>query len=221
MSGTSTHFKGSLLAVAGVLVGIAVILLLISSANGSSDDQTRKADANDLTTAVKVAPIESVSDQQNAAFSVLGTGSATMPASTRKILENPSVDIDRYGLNLNLAAGIGSPASDDPIWIIPGKDAVCLYITDPVDGGGTTCASTEDAIAGKLTIALRPGPGKAGKVAMAGLVADGTDSAVLSSDKGSDSTELSIKDNLWGFKADSPDTVTIDGPNGKYTVTAP
>jgi hypothetical protein len=43
------------------------------------------------------------------------------------------------------------------------RDALCLFVTDPVDGGGVGCASTAKAIAGELSLGMavpdRPLPG--------------------------------------------------------------
>ena len=38
------------------------------------------------------------------------------------------------------------------------RDRLCLWQRDPVDGGGQTCASTDDAIAGKLSMSMFPAP---------------------------------------------------------------
>ncbi len=91
------------------------------------------------------------------------------------------------GANVEIArradAGVGTPR-----WVIPAADGVCL--TAEVDGAfGATCASLEDAQAGREVLTLTGGPGRGSdETTVVALAPDGADGALLELSDGSTRT---------------------------------
>jgi hypothetical protein len=95
-----------------------------------------------------------------------------LPPAVRRMFEPTAA---REGLNLD-AARAAMPGGRGNVWVLPGKDSVCLAIPDPVDGFGISCRAAADAAAGQLWVGLVGVPGQqAGDALVAVLVPDGTD----------------------------------------------
>lgn len=76
----------------------------------------------------------------------------------------------RYGRNASLARAIKTVTGTG--WVIPGDGYLCIAVPDPVDGYGTSCLPTEDAVRQGLALTLS-GNMPDGQAAETLLVADG------------------------------------------------
>ena len=140
------------------------------------------------------------------AFSVLKAGSATQdaPATIKsRIASDPM--LKSYGGNAELA--VSAPAGDaGTVYIVPGEDAVCIYASDPRDHHlGGSCASAEDAAAGKLTMWFTDESGK--NVDVVALVPD-TDKVSVTTSDGKTSS-ISVANNVAAFHRADPDSMTV------------
>jgi hypothetical protein len=122
------------------------------------------------------SPVASVDPDQAAAFALLRTAPEAVPDEVRLDIEQ-STFYQAFGLNLDLAQGVLTPASSVPEWIIPGDGFLCIWMKDPGDGAAISCDPTDVAIRHGLIVTLvRPGDPK---ITVAGLAADGTTSVVV------------------------------------------
>jgi hypothetical protein len=124
-----------------------------------------------------------------------------MPASiTRQITESHAGRV--YGADPALARAIDTPVSDHPAWLIPGRGLVCLWVPDPVDGGGIGCVTPEQAGRGDLVLSLvgtdRYG-NETGRETVYGLVPDGITTVTATSGEGH--VTAAVNENVYAFKA--------------------
>lgn len=79
--------------------------------------------------------------------------------------------------------------SGDDAWIAPSGDRVCVYLPDPVDGFGTTCASVADARAGRGVGVLTPQANSSDQgIRVAVIVPDGASAPDVIAADGTEST---------------------------------
>jgi hypothetical protein len=115
-----------------------------------------------------------------------------MPPAVRRMFETMAAS---EGLDLD-AARAAMPGGRGNIWVLPGKDKVCLAIPDPVDGFGVNCRDAASVAAGELWVGLVGLPGQqAGDARVAVLVPDGTDT-VTTVERSGDRTALQVSGNV-------------------------
>jgi hypothetical protein len=152
-------------------------------------------------------------------FSVLSVAARPMPASIAKMVSR-SRSARRYGLNTRLARPVGS---EGDAWVIPGQGELCLWITDPVDGGGIGCATTSQAAAGELSISLLGG-GADPSDHIVGLIPDGAGALSISDSETGVVRQVSVSStgDSWEMTIpDGPHILAFDIGGSPHTVSAP
>lgn len=213
---TSASVTKNIAIIGGALLSICALVLVASVAR--SDDAPSAADP---ASSGRIAPIHQLTSDQSSDFAALSDSRGVMPEMTKSLLEEPSVDIDRYGLNLGLAAAVNTTVSGEPIWIIPGRTGICLFITDPVDGGGISCTTNAQACAGQLSIAMKPGDGQKGETVLVGLVPNSVKTASVERGRGHSPTTAHVAANLWSVRGTDLDSVTIRVNGRDHVIMAP
>ena len=183
------------------LVGIAAIGVIsgataLGVVAGSSGPAGAAAGAPaDPTSAQAVEP--ALAEQ----FSLLRRAAVVLPELARTQLRDAPIHA-RYGANLALARATEMAVGGTAI-VVPGDDAVCLWV--PVDAGyGGTCVSAADARVGKLSLQLVAGK----RSTVVALVPDGFDAPVVRT-VGEDSIVLPVRDNIAAGIVDDAATLTV------------
>jgi hypothetical protein len=169
-----------------------------------------------LTSAPKTTVL---SGAQQSNFAVLSANTSPIPATIAKFIAR-SRSAQHYGLNTTLARPIGSQGD---AWVIPGQGELCLWITDPVDGGGIGCATTSQAIAGELSISLLSA-GTSPTDHIVGLLPNGVTSLTLSDTTTDATTHPSITAAPNSWETTIPDghhQITFDIDLTQHTISAP
>lgn len=148
--------------------------------------RARVAASNPAQAVPEVSAIEPTQAQD---FGVLDAN-GSVPAGIVKMI-NRSPTASRFGLNPSLGRAVGS---EGDAWLIPGEGEVCLWITDPVDGGGLGCATDAQADAGLLSLSL-VGAGSNPSAHIVGVVPDGV-STVNVSGQDANST-VTVRQDAW------------------------
>ena len=160
--------------------------------------------------------ISAVDAPARAVFSVLGSDPEAMPESvTRWVMEDDFYA--KFGLNVQLAQGVLTAASSQPVWILPGNGYICLWMADPIDAGGLVCDTTENAIAGRLVFTqFRPGDTTSHVVA---LVPNGVTSASATSDSGTH--PISLESNLASVTGSDVSRVSYEDGGREVLIDTP
>lgn len=123
-------FAGLALIVVGVAVGVA-----------GAQDSTSSGTA--LTASTYRPVVGSVQQDQAKKFAVFARerrATDDMPSQAKDQVGNST----HSGRNVDLSRAISTPTGVG--WAVPGNNAVCLVVPDPVDGYGITCSDTGDAL---------------------------------------------------------------------------
>lgn len=145
--------RAVVLALSVVLTAAAVFGATIAS--GSPDTLPSAAPTPASPTAVPTTAVKAVQPDAAQAFKLLRTVAPTpMPADVAEAVGSPQ----RYGRNPHLARQINTLTG--PGYVIPGDGYLCIVVKDPVDGWGTTCNTTVDAVRQGLSIGLHDATGK-------------------------------------------------------------
>lgn len=121
-----THY----VAVAATAAGIAGIVASAAVSDEGGTPDPRPAHAASISLAVDSALVDSFS-----IFRAPATTGDSMPSEVVASAASP----ERYGRNARLAKGVETV--NGPGWVVPGNDAICLVVPDPVDGYGSSCVS--------------------------------------------------------------------------------
>lgn len=159
-----THY----VAVAATAAGIAGIVAsgAVSDEGGTPDP--RPAHVASMSLAMDSALVDSFS-----IFRSPVTAGDSMPSEAVASAASP----ERYGRNARLAKGIDTVNGRG--WVVPGNDAICLVVPDPVDGYGSSCVSEAYATKfGVIVGMIAPQDPKAVRVSM--LLPDGASAEVRS-----------------------------------------
>lgn len=156
--------KTTALVVAAVsAVGGTLWIATTSGADTASDS----APATTTTSAAPTTAVAVVQSDIQASFVLFrDRPPSPMPPDVAVQVGSPAA----FGRNPDLARAIKTATGTG--WVIPGDGYLCIAVPDPVDGYGTTCATTADAVRHGLAITLWgdiPGAAAADTV----LVADG------------------------------------------------
>jgi len=172
---------------------------------------------------ISVAPASGVDAQLALRFDVLDRSRAAqdvMPPAVAGAIGPGAVG--RFGANPDLSRK-GAARGNAAVFVVPGRDAVCLAIKDGPDGGGAGCAAAADADGGNLltSVSEQPADGPL-HVVVAGLVPDGVATVTLTTRDG-DSHQAAVNGNTFLFELSSqvPDAVSWDGPDGPHHQTVP
>ncbi len=162
-------------------------------------------------------PVAQATPNVKAAFAALRRA-ARLTARQRHELRMLRRQFRHHGLRASFARADYAAArrapmsgSSDDAWVAPSGDRVCVYLPDPVDGFGTTCASLADAQAGRGVGILTPQANSSDQhIRVAILVPDGGTAPHLITTDGTDST-LSVTNNV---------AAAVLGPNAAKLETA-
>ena len=147
----SPRHLGVALAIAAACAAVGIVLL----ARGSE-----KAGA------ASAGPVVSTPVALSEHFAILRSKPTGMPADVAAELGAPG----RLGRNAALAHAIATPTGTG--WVLPGSDAVCIAVPDPVDGYGVTCTSSSVAAESGAWIGMSSGASNG--IRMTVLVPDGS-----------------------------------------------
>jgi hypothetical protein len=171
---------------AGLLaIGVVAAALLLASMLRPNDSRATSAVPEWVKQSLALTPdgvdrpaITQTSLAQRAAFSVLRRAAPTdegASATVASLVDPGSVMTRRFGLNMTLARSLPLRGSGADAWVVPGDDALCLFVPDGKIGYGGTCGTTEEALAGRLLLTIEQhsvrGPGDS--VRLIGLLPDG------------------------------------------------
>ncbi len=208
----------------GGIAGAAVIALMLANDPSSNAgqppthaDQIRQLDAKIAASNVVSPPVTALGRDLGNTFRVLRASGPAMPASIVALMKHSQVAAS-YGVNVALARPIGS---GHDAWVIPGNTGLCLWLTDPVDGGGVGCATTAQAAAGNLSISLVGGGAKP-TAHVVGLLPDGVSTAtVATAGSSSGGTAVAVSGNGWETTvSDAPHQLTFSSGGVAHTVPA-
>lgn len=207
----STRFIFGALTTAGLVAAAAAAALALpgGGSDGGSITLDRLGDPN-----FKAKPISATPADLKASFSVLAKPADGLPAGIAAQLGQGTVLTQTFAPNPSLArrVRVTSLPSEQSLWVIPGRDSVCLYVPD-TEGGGLSCQASDDAARGALVVTLFPPSGPA---TVAGLAPDGVDEVTLFEDNGGAVAGL-VHDNVYAATADRPAALTV----GSSTIPVP
>jgi len=189
------------------LLGVALTAVPVSIAVGEGDDA---ADPSKIDSSVVFAqlpsarpPVKEVPADIAEAFAVFGK-----PAAQKA---ETSTQRSEFGVNRTLGRNVRT-ATGRSVVVLPGDGNLCLRITMDSGATGLSCATLEQATAGRLIISQREDDdAKVGS--SIGVVPDGVASVTLTSADGRTST-AEVTDNVWsvdGSTAKSAALVTANG----------
>jgi len=109
----------------------------------------------------------------------------------------------------------GSVTSQTQVWLIPGRDSVCLYLRQGV-GGGASCQPNSEAAAGRLLLSwTEPGEGVS---LVAGVIPDGVGSVELG---GTSARTVEVDSNVYVATTDADLASFVDGQDRPQQITIP
>jgi len=154
-------------------------------------------------------------------FGVLRKASSPLPSDIRATLEKADA-VDEFGLEVTLAHEPATAASAAPIWVIPGKGRLCIFVDESEKARGMACSSSAMATTGHLAVALVDADAagvETGHQRIAGLVPDGVNAVRI--DTASGPVSARVTDNVYEAEVDHPSLVTFSGPVALDAVAAP
>ena len=168
------------------LLGATALLMLAGTTTAavvSADDPQGERSTEQA--GRQLMPIQELPPELASAFAVLKAG----PTSESRAVQ-PSGKPTPDGLNSRLEATVETEAGQ--VRIIPGDNKVCLIATT-AGGKGGSCASSADALAGRLIVSFRgddPGEG-----VTFGLVPDGASTIAAKTER--QVQKVLVSDNVW------------------------
>jgi hypothetical protein len=133
-------------------------------------------------------------------FAVLRGRADQMPASIKQQITKSHAG-RVYGADPALARAVDTPVSRDPAWVMPARGLVCLWVPDPVDGGGIGCVTPAQATRGDLVLSLvtadRHG-NETGRETVYGLAPDGVTAFTASTAGGR--VTAAVQHNIYAFE---------------------
>jgi hypothetical protein len=180
---------------------------------------------------VAVAGQAGDSTQQRLATAAVAKQPAAVPGSTSDafaVLRAPGRTVDdgvagafakapqysaAFAPNPSLAQPLPqtNPYTNSNPWLVPGDDALCLYVPD-TEGAATTCNTLDEAKAGELHLVLTPFGSPAFVV---GVVPDGVTSVEATRADGS-VTQLAVSANSYSIR--TSDIRTIKAGDTEFSV---
>lgn len=187
-----------------IAVGVPVAAAVPGSDHPTAAQVAREHDQAVAATSDRAAPLPVLTHEQATRFAALTVAPSTTP---KDFAEQVSTSIlgAINALNPSLARSVGDSART---FLVPGREALCLWITDPTDGGGMRCATTERVAAGQL-VGEMYGHGRSLRV---GIVPDGVHKVTLSKRDGT-TRQVPVVDNAWTSteRGLTSATIAVDG----------
>jgi len=109
----------------------------------------------------------------------------------------------------------GTLAGSEQVWLVPGKDAVCLYLRQG-EGGGASCQTSDDAAAGRLI--LSSSQLDTPEAHVVGVLPDGVTSVDL--DDASART-VRVESNVYVATTEADLASFVDGQGRSHQITIP
>lgn len=154
-----------------LLTAAAVASGGVALATGAGDDETAPPPSGN-------SAVAQVEPDQAAAYAVLRrkqTAADRVPEEHRAFVESGMTD--DFGASPGLSRRATTTASGNPVYVIPGRGHVCMYVIDELGGSGS-CNRTSEAVKGYM-VGSSSSAGRPGIVQIFGLVPDGVDEVVL------------------------------------------
>lgn len=150
------------------------------------------------------AEATALSPQLSQHFAAFRTGSTASAADVATLTESEMATGEnrQFGLNATLAVSV-KDSEGASIWLIPGSNGLCIY---RADSGQGACTSIENALAGRLVMALG-GTATEGP-ALYGVVPDGNPSVRLHSANDA-SHSVSVTNNVYVVKNSDAKTISL------------
>ncbi len=173
-----------------VLLGIAIgaTLLSIGDSGASSPAQAGAGGGTAEAAKADAAPIKEVELGQRQAFAVLRGPSEELPGTIRAMLSAPGAG---RGFNFDFAQKATPAGSESPVWVIPGRDWICIFV-QLEHSGGLSCDTTAGAASDGIDLAVA-GPSKDGEPSQiestVGLVPDGVQAVRFAGNEGGPEVE--------------------------------
>lgn len=164
----------------GVLA--AVVLVAVSTAGVGLASDSSDPISGPLPPFSANGPVDRVAPEMAAAFSIFRSQPESAPAQVAADFANLPI-AKEAGLNVALAQAVATPASDSPVWVVPGDGWACIWIKDPVDGAGISCDPDERILKRGLMVELVRSD-REQLTALAGVVPDGTGQVTLIDSRG-------------------------------------
>lgn len=118
------------LAVAATVAGVGGIV-----ASGALSNEGAMPDPRPTQVATMALTVDPDLVDSFSVLRVRDTPGDSMPADAISATASP----ERYGRNAQLAKGVDTINGRG--WVVPGHEAICLVVPDPVDGYGSSCVS--------------------------------------------------------------------------------
>lgn len=190
----------------GLVLGLAATGLVVGPAlAGDPAPQDPVSAAAVQPDAVQPAPIGAIQPDQKQHLKLLRRArraSDDLPADAL-VAASPA----RFGRNPSLSRAIDTPTGKG--WVVPGDDVLCLIAPDPIEGYGTTCASTELVERQGLTLGIA----NAERSTAVTLVPDGA--AVTATDTGDHTRALQPDDSgVVAVDAEKTDSIGVTTDKG-------
>lgn len=159
------------------------------------------------------AAVSAASSDLQGSFAVLRPDANVASASDefkKELADEPLLKSNGGNIDRAVVVSTGSSKA----WIVPGKDAVCVYQANPPGeyGYGGTCGSTADAKSGKLATWSMGENGE--NIRGVALVPDGA--AVSATNASGKKEAVAAKNNIASFGGSDLKTLEIGGSNLKF-----
>lgn len=193
--------------VLGMTAVIAAVAGIAIAQSGGDGTQQRMARPHQASKPTAMPP------QAARSFGVLRTSSKPVPPAVDEAFRQAPAYESAMAPNPALARRLPqtNPYTGTEPWLVPGDDALCLYVPD-TEGAAMTCNTLAEARAGGLHLVLTP-PDKPAFVV--GIVPDGVGSVQVTDEDGS-SSEVRVAGNAYSIQ--SADARAVAAGSSRYSI---